>query len=55
MKKEIGNNTYTEMYLFTREDKNLLEKCINHLRENPKEKKTSNFNTTNEKQLKLKI
>ena len=49
MKKEIGNNTYTEMYLVTREDKNLLEKCINHLRENPKEKNTSNFNTTNEK------
>ena len=49
MKKEIGNNTYTEMYLVTREDKNLLEKCINHLRENPKEKKTSKFNTTNEK------
>ena len=49
MKKEIGNNTYTEMYLVTREDKNLLEKCINHLRENPKENKTSNFNTTNEK------
>ena len=44
MKKEIGNNTYTEMYLVTREDKNLLEKRINHLRENPKEKNTSNFN-----------
>ena len=49
MKKEIGNTTYTEMYLVIRDDKNLLEKCVNHLRENPKEKNTSNFNTTNEK------
>ena len=32
MKKDIGKRSYTEMYLITKEDKNILDKCVTHLK-----------------------
>ena len=35
MKGDLGKRTYSEMYLITKENKNLLDKCIKGLNENP--------------------
>ena len=34
MKRDLGKRTYSEMYLITKENKNLLDKCIKGLNEN---------------------
>ena len=31
MKKDIGSRSFVEMYLITKEDKNLFDKCVNHM------------------------
>ena len=31
MKKDIGTRSFVEMYLFTKEDKNLFDRCVQHL------------------------
>ena len=38
MKKDIGNRSFVEMYLITKEDKNLLDKCVLHLNQKDVEK-----------------
>ena len=35
MKKDIGSRTFVEMYLITKEDKNLFDKCVLHLNKKP--------------------
>ena len=40
MKKDIGKRSYVEMYLITKEDKNLFDKCVLHLNK----KLMKNFN-----------
>ena len=36
MKKDIGKRTYKEMYLITKEERSILEKCTTNLNQNPK-------------------
>lgn len=43
MKKEIGKRSYTEMYLITKQDKNLLDKCVTSLGQNELEKSLDDF------------
>ena len=43
MKKEIGKRSYTEMYLITKQDKNLLDKCVTFLGQNELEKSLDDF------------
>ena len=50
MKRDLGSRTFTEMYLITKEDKNLLDKCITNLNQNSLEKSVSSPTKTHEKE-----
>ena len=52
MKKDIGKRTYKEMYLITKEERSILEKCTTNLDQNPKTDLLSKMKNV-EKQLKL--
>ena len=43
MKKDIGKRSYVEMYLITKEDKNLFDKCVLHLNKKTDEKLPSDI------------
>ena len=43
MKKDIGKRSYVEMYLITKEDKNLFDKCVLHLNKKTDEKLQSDI------------
>ena len=43
MKKEIGKASYTEMYLITKQDRNLFDKCVTSLSQNKLEKSLDDF------------
>ena len=43
MKTDVGSRSFVEMYLITKEDKNLFDKCVLHLNQKAQE----NVSTTN--------
>ena len=36
MKKDLGKRTFTEMYMITKEDKKILDKCLKNLNQDIK-------------------
>ena len=46
MKKDIGSRSFVEMYLITKEDKNLFDKCVNHMSQNARGKPEGDFSST---------
>ena len=46
MKKYIGSRSFVEMYLITKEDKNLFDKCVNHMSQNARGKPEDDFSST---------
>ena len=46
MKKDIGSRSFVEMYLITKEDKNLFDKCVNHMSQNARGKPEDDFSST---------
>ena len=46
MKKDIGSRSFVEMYLITKEDKNLFDKCVNHMSQKAGGKLEEDFSST---------
>ena len=46
MKKDIESRSFVEMYLITKEDKNLFDKCVNHMSQNARGKPEDDFSST---------
>ena len=46
MKKDIGSRSFVEMYLITKEDKNLFDKCVNHMSQKARGKLEEDYSST---------
>ena len=46
MKKDIGSRSFVEMYLVTKEDKSLFDKCVNHMSQKAGGKHEEDYSST---------